>query len=202
MENNEIKQNTQDPPASPTPPPVPPTPVEPPTPSKEEVVEPAQEETISPTPTENIDETTEPLTTPTLPIEPEKKIKTETLPKKEAEVIATPPSAPSPSSSSPATKPASAIQATDTFPARFKEKIKKLLGMANKKRREQADEHVKKIMDYTLKHNRIDNKTARKITGLKDERVRQYLNQLEKEKKLVQMGSNGPKVFYMPIKKQ
>jgi len=88
------------------------------------------------------------------------------------------------------------------FPTRFKDKLKTLLKGARKKRSKKAGEHEKNILEYALEHNRIDNKAARKITGLKDERVRQYLDKLEKKKKLVLMGTDGPKVFYMPIRKK
>ncbi|MFH1822378.1 MAG: FaeA/PapI family transcriptional regulator [Patescibacteria group bacterium] len=172
---------------------------------------------------EAVDQTTKliPFTPPIEPIEEKAEVETEVLtktdlpdsetneeiiaedlPKKEAEVTPIPPSASAPAPTPPVTESASPAQTTDTFPTRFKAKLKELLAIANIKRRKRTDEHVQKIMDYALKHNRIDNKTAREVTGLKDEQTRYYLNKLEKEKKLEQMGAKGPRVFYMPIRKQ
>ncbi|PIQ68400.1 MAG: hypothetical protein COV91_04365 [Candidatus Taylorbacteria bacterium CG11_big_fil_rev_8_21_14_0_20_46_11] len=88
----------------------------------------------------------------------------------------------------------------DNFPARFKAKLKELSLLGVEKRRRQADERIEKILGFAREHNRIDNEDARKLTGLSDERVRHYLDELEKEGKLEQFGRKRPKVFYMPIR--
>jgi len=132
----------------------------------------------------------------------EEKVKSTSLPEEKAEAKIKPP-APAPASpplplaaeSAPLAEPA------DTFLVRFKNKLKDLLIIARKKRHSRIEKNEKIIMDFARKHNRIDNKNVREITGLSDERARFYLNKLEQEKKLVQMGSKGPKVFYMPIGK-
>lgn len=88
----------------------------------------------------------------------------------------------------------------DDFNTRFKAKLKELRDIANQKRLKKTKENEEKIMAFALEHNRINNKDARKITGLSDDRTRYYLDKLEKEGKLTQFGSRGPKVFYMPTK--
>lgn len=88
----------------------------------------------------------------------------------------------------------------DNFPIRFKARLKELSLLGVEKRRRQADERIEKIFAFAREHNRIDNKDARELTGLSDERVRYYLNKLEKEGKLEQFGQKGQRVFYMPIR--
>ena len=102
---------------------------------------------------------------------------------------------PAPASSSPAPS-----TPEENFDVRFKDKLRQLRGMANQKRLAKAKENEEKIMASALANNKIDNKTARELTGLSDDRARYYLNKLEKQGKLTQMGKTGPKIFYMPIK--
>ncbi|MFH1426970.1 MAG: FaeA/PapI family transcriptional regulator [Patescibacteria group bacterium] len=211
MENDDIKLNTSPIPPAANEPLAEPAPAtaqaEPPAEEKIEAInQPTEPEPATP-PTETeekkIEAETEIPAEPTSPTsETNEEIIAEDLPKKEAEVTPTPPSASAPAPTPPVTESAAPAQPTDTFPTRFKAKLKELLAIANIKRQKQVDEHAQKIMDYALKHNRIDNKDAREVTGLKDEQARYYLNKLEKEKKLEQMGVKGPRVFYMPIRKQ
>jgi hypothetical protein len=89
---------------------------------------------------------------------------------------------------------------TEDFDNRFKAKLTELRAIGNIKRQKKVEENEKKILDFALANNRVDNKAVRGLTGLLDERARYYLDRLEKQGKLVQMGKKGPKVFYMPAR--
>ena len=93
-----------------------------------------------------------------------------------------------------------AVQAK-SFMAQFLNKLTELRKQANIKRREKMQDNLDKIIIFAKKHNRIDNKDARELTGLSDSRVRLYFNKLEKQGKFVQFGKKGPRVFYKPIAK-
>ncbi|MCK4553613.1 hypothetical protein KAU19_01455 [Candidatus Parcubacteria bacterium] len=120
-------------------------------------------------------------------------------------ITAMPESAPAQPASQPAlnkiSRPTEQSIKTD-FSIQFRKKLKQLLGLANQKRRNKVENNKNKIIAFAREHNRIDNKDVRNLTGLSQERAREYLDKLEKEKKLAQMGRNGPKVFYMPIIKK
>ncbi len=80
----------------------------------------------------------------------------------------------------------------------FKNILLEKLIIARQEKKRRAEDKKNKILEYARSHNRIDSQTVKKLTGLKRERIRYYLNQLEKENKLLQIGRSGPKVFYMP----
>ncbi|MDD5291230.1 MAG: hypothetical protein PHZ04_03915 [Patescibacteria group bacterium] len=114
---------------------------------------------------------------------------------------------PDPGPSTPAPAPAPAPTADPSskddeanFNTQFKDKLRQLRVAANAKRLKKVEENEKKILDYALANNRVDNKAARELTGLSDDRARFYLNKLEKQGKLTQMGKTGPKIFYMLVK--
>jgi hypothetical protein len=80
----------------------------------------------------------------------------------------------------------------------FKNILLEKLIIARKEKKRLAEEKKSKILEHARANNRIDNKIARQLTGLSRNRIRYYLDQLEKENKLLQVGRSGPKVFYMP----
>lgn len=86
------------------------------------------------------------------------------------------------------------------FEKEFKCKLRNLIQIANQKRQKQVRKNIENILVYAFKHNHVDNKAARELTGLKAARVRVYFNDLEKQGKLIQIGKRGRNVYYRPVK--
>jgi len=59
-------------------------------------------------------------------------------------------------------------------------------------------ENISKLKDYlnTRTDDQINNEEARKLLNVSDTTACRYLNDLEKENLIKQIGTDGPKVFY------
>ena len=66
------------------------------------------------------------------------------------------------------------------------------------KQMEQKAENKQKILAFVQKHGKIHNDDVEKLTGVSNATAERYLDELEKEGKLVQHGVIGQSVFYTP----
>ena len=58
------------------------------------------------------------------------------------------------------------------------------------------EEAKEKIMDFLRENGRIANNDAEKMLGVSDATATNYLEELEKENKIIQKGETGRGVFY------
>lgn len=79
----------------------------------------------------------------------------------------------------------------------FLDKLKELRTRANKVRHEKVEENLKKIMEYARKKQKVTNDDVEGLTGVGDARAKQYLQILEKQGKLMQIGKTK-NTFYKP----
>lgn len=61
---------------------------------------------------------------------------------------------------------------------------------------EQKEEHKQKILELLANKDRIANDDVQKLVGVSDATATRYLNELEKEGKLRQVGERGGYVYY------
>jgi len=62
----------------------------------------------------------------------------------------------------------------------------------------QKAENNQKILAFVQEHEKIQNNDVEKLTGVSNATAERYLDELEKEGKLVQHGVIGQGVFYTP----
>lgn len=94
----------------------------------------------------------------------------------------------------PANKPAK----TD-FARQFRDKLKQLLGIANKKRQAKAQANLDKIIKYAREKQKVTNDDVERITGIKDAQATKYLKKLVKQGRIVKFGKTS-NTFYKPVK--
>lgn len=63
---------------------------------------------------------------------------------------------------------------------------------------EQKTENKQKILTFVQEHGKIQNNDVEKLAGVSNATAERYLDELEKEGKLVQHGTIGQSVFYTP----
>ena len=80
----------------------------------------------------------------------------------------------------------------------FLDKLKELRGQANKKRAENKQKNLEKILKYAREHNRITNDEVEEITKVRDDRATEYLNILVKQGKIIRFGKTK-NTFYKPV---
>ena len=61
---------------------------------------------------------------------------------------------------------------------------------------EQKAENKQKIFAFAQAHGKIQNNDVEKLAGVSNATAERYLNELEREGKLVQHGTIGQSVFY------
>lgn len=61
---------------------------------------------------------------------------------------------------------------------------------------EQKAENKQKILDFLQTHEKIQNNDVEKLAGVSNATAERYLDEMEKEGKLIQNGVIGPNVFY------
>jgi len=66
------------------------------------------------------------------------------------------------------------------------------------KQMEQKAEKKQKILAFVQQHGKIQNNDVEKLAGVSNATAERYLNELEKEGKLIQHGTIGQAVFYTP----
>lgn len=84
------------------------------------------------------------------------------------------------------------------FALKFLKHLGILRGQANKKRQENIQARLDKIMAYAREHQKITNDDVEHLTGVSDRQALRDLNSLVKEKKLVRFGKKK-NVFYKPL---
>ena len=94
----------------------------------------------------------------------------------------------------PANKPAK----TD-FAVQFRNRLKQLLGKANQKRQDKAQNNLDKIMKYAREKQKVTNDDVERLTGVKHIQAARYLKKLKKQGKLVRFGKTI-NIFYKPVK--
>ena len=57
-------------------------------------------------------------------------------------------------------------------------------------------ENKSKILDFLKENEKVTNNDVEKLTGVSNATAERYLDELEKEGKLQQLGKIGPSVFY------
>ena len=64
------------------------------------------------------------------------------------------------------------------------------------KQMEQKTENKQKILAFVQEHGKIQNNDVEKLVGVSNATAERYLDELEKEGKLIQHGTIGQNVFY------
>ena len=62
----------------------------------------------------------------------------------------------------------------------------------------QRQEHLDKVLQYIAEHDRVTNNDVEKLLNVSNATAERYLNELEKQGKVVQVGTTGQNVFYKP----
>ncbi len=78
----------------------------------------------------------------------------------------------------------------------FREKIKKVIIYRGSKQKEEVEERKKKILELLKEKDKITNDEAQKLLGVSDATATRYLDELEKEGKIKQVGKEGRFVYY------
>lgn len=81
------------------------------------------------------------------------------------------------------------------FGAKRKKKGGLIFGQAKKKQ-----ENKEKILEYLKKNEKIANDDVEKLCDVSDSTATRYLSELEKERKIEQIGTVGQSVYYRLIK--
>jgi len=77
----------------------------------------------------------------------------------------------------------------------LKRSSKDLSGLIEKQAKEK-EEHFQKIKDFILDKEKITNNDIEKLLGVSDATAERYLNELEKDGTIKQVGKTGKSVFY------
>jgi len=81
-----------------------------------------------------------------------------------------------------------------------KDEFKEMREKANQKKRERVKDRKQAILEQAQKQGRITNDEAENMFCISDSTASNYLDQLEKEGKLKQVGKSGRGVYYIPAK--
>ena len=74
-------------------------------------------------------------------------------------------------------------------------KVKRVIVYQNTQQKEKQ-ENKNKIMDLLKQRNRVGNDEVEKVLGVSDATATRYLEELEKENKIEQIGKTGRSVYY------
>lgn len=80
----------------------------------------------------------------------------------------------------------------------FREKIKRIIVYQSPKR-EKVEENKKKIVELLQKKPKITNDGVQKLLGVSDATATRYLDELEKEGRIKQVGRGGRFVYYETV---
>lgn len=81
-----------------------------------------------------------------------------------------------------------------------KEEMKEMRKLARETEDERIEDRKDAILLYALQKGRITNDEAEAMFCISDSTARHYLNELEEEGKLKQIGKTGRGVYYVPRK--
>src|SRR3989339_1360335 len=70
------------------------------------------------------------------------------------------------------------------------------IGEFNKERERVIDKNKRKILDFMAGKEKITNDDVQKLLGVSDATAERYLNELEKERQIKQVGEVGHYVYY------
>jgi Fic family protein len=74
--------------------------------------------------------------------------------------------------------------------------IKESSGLVNQKRIDEKNSNLKEILDYLQTHDQIKNDDVEKMLNVSNATAERYLNELEEQGRLTQVGKIGQGVFY------
>lgn len=81
------------------------------------------------------------------------------------------------------------------FSVFFRKRIKEIIVYRNPKRRS-IEEGKKKILELLKEKSKITNDEVQKLVGVSDATATRYLDELERERKIRQIGKEGRFVYY------
>ena len=81
----------------------------------------------------------------------------------------------------------------------YLQKLTEFRAQANKKRSDQVKANLETILNFARQKQKITNNDVEKLIGVKDRHAANYLNKLEKQKKIIRFGKTA-NIFYKPVK--